>query len=137
MMSFLHCTSALIKGSLRRVRASAMSFRYCRSERGRKKALPTFPQSWLAPNINLPLSLPAEPPWRMESMVSTSSSFLSFLISNHRVQIVGDSQDHRGGGELEILLIELSSKQEVNFFCHFPCPEPWRKSRTRTCRHRS
>ena len=58
---------------------------YCLSEMDRRKALPSFPQSWLAPNISLPLSLPAEPGSRtfvsrMRSISSISSDFLDSLI---------------------------------------------------------
>ena len=82
---------------------------YCLSKRGLKKALPTLPQSWHAPNISLPSSLPAVP--------------VLLNLKNHFAQVTGDAEDRRQGGELELLLLELGTQKEevhlVNFFRHF------------------
>ena len=84
LISFLQCCSDLPKASSKE-KESLVDRAYCLSEMDRKKARPSFPQSWLAPNINFPLSFPAEPGSRtfetkIRSISSRSSDFLDSLI---------------------------------------------------------
>ena len=84
LISIFHC---LKQAEMAGLSSDDGTLEYCLSERALKKALPIFPHSWEAPNINLPLSLPACPGEKIfeltiESISSDSSSFLDSLISN-------------------------------------------------------
>ena len=83
----IHCSRAFFNGIPKLNEPSGGCLAYGLSEITRRKARPTLPQSWLAPNISFPLSFPADPGSSksfstIASISPMSSVFLSALISS-------------------------------------------------------